>query len=322
MHKQIKEVIKILELDLRDKVVLTEVGTGPFAYIGLIAAMANAKKVLIWTRDSQYGSAVDNVTNIKSLISEWNADYFDANVEISIDKRPKSHIQMADIVTNSGFIRPIDASFISEMKKNAVIAYMAEAWEFREEDVDLKACKSYGVDIGGTWENHPSIKVFDVCGDLALKMVEDAKLTLNDKSVLIISGDSFGEVILNSFSGYTSIELSASSDLANIDPNNFDLIFIADYVSGDQIIGSNGALKFRKDCKVAIIHLAGKVDIEFSRANNLYVFPDIEGDSYRMTRTLAYLGNDPVLKLHAAGLKVGELIHNREPNDLVQIIEL
>ena len=63
---------------------------------------------------------------------------------------------------------------------------------------------------------------------------------------------------------------------------------------------------------------------EMAEKMNLSLFPKMEGHHHRMTRTLAYLGDDPVIKLHAAGLKVGELMLRRETShnneELVQYL--
>ena len=66
-------------------------------------------------------------------------------------------VAQADIITNSGHVRPIDAEMIGWMKPTAVIPLMYEAWEFRDADLDLAACQRRGIVVAGTNERHPAI---------------------------------------------------------------------------------------------------------------------------------------------------------------------
>ena len=316
IKKWIDEQIETLELDLSNKVVLTEVGTGPFALIGLIAARANAQKVILWTADSKYGKGDENASYFEALSSSLNIS---GNFDFAINRRPKQHIEEADIVTNSGFIRPLDEAFISSMKESSVISYMAESWEFRESDVDLESCERHNVKVAGTWENHPSLKVFDQCGDLAIRMCGDADFVLENKRIAIISDDHFGVVIKNSFSRIegASVRILQPNEFEDAD---YDLLFIADYTFEGQLLGRNGALDLSLGSPLQIIHLCGEVDLNYAKELRLNLFPQVNGYHHRMTRTLAYLGDHPVIQLHAAGLKVGELLHKGQYTELVQPI--
>ena len=201
---------------------------------------------------------------------------------------------------------------------------MAEAWEFRKEDIDLESCRKRNIRIAGTWENHPQINVFNSCGNLALKMVKDVGFSIENKAILIVSGDSFGKVIYSKFKKERVglVTLLDPYEVEGIDLDKFDLLFIADYISGRKLIDPKGVLNLKKDSSLQIVHLAGEVDIEFARSKNLTISPDIDGYHHRMTRTLAHLGNMPVIKLHAAGLKVGELTYKGKTSKLVQSIKI
>jgi hypothetical protein len=48
----------------------------------------------------------------------------------------------ADVVTNSGHLRPIDRSIISKLPQQCVLALMFETWEFRTSDIDVAAAAS------------------------------------------------------------------------------------------------------------------------------------------------------------------------------------
>ena len=56
-----------------------------------------------------------------------------------------------------------------------------------------------------------------------------------------------------------------------------------------------------------VIQFAGRVDVAGLTANGMLVYPAVELPAQRMALTLAALGPRPVIELHTAGLKVGEL---------------
>ena len=315
--KTINETKNLLKLDLSNKIVLTEIGTGPFSFVGLVAAMSNSPKVILWTRDSRYGMGQNNINLFKSYISKLNID---TEFIFRLNQRPISDIFESDIITNLGFIRPIDESFLSNMNDKAVISYMAEAWEFRESDVNLALCQEKDIKIAGVWENHPDLQIFDKCGLLAHRMLESIDFNLDNKSVAIISDDKFGIVINSHFKSNSNakINLISTDNTSSLNIEDFDLVFIADYLSQKKMIGEGGKLKINKYSNTLIVHLAGIVDEHYA-TNPLYnIFPRVEGDHHKMTYNLGYLGNEVVIKLHSAGLKVGELLHNNIKSELVQ----
>ena len=315
-YQLIQNSIQKLKLNLEGKTVLTEIGSGAFMYIGLIAALAGAKKLILWTKDSSYGAANDIIKDFTVHYKAWNLK---TEFIISKNSRPISDIQEADIITNSGFIRPIDSGFINQIKPSAVIAYMAEAWEFRASDINLNYCHQKNILVGGTWENHPNLNIFDNCGPLALKMMADAGQDITNKNIAIVSNDHFGAVISKALKGIAHSIIN-TAQLNQINFSSFNLIFIADYSTENTILGSDGLLPIDKIQHCPVVHLAGKVDVVFAEKNRIKVWPAKNGASKKMTFTLAYLGIKPVIDLHTAGLKVGELMHNNQTSDLVQIM--
>ena len=65
-------------------------------------------------------------------------------VEI-LNDRSDSVIAGADIVTNLGFVRPIDEPLLSKLGPQAVVSLMWETWEHRPEELDRDACKRLGI---------------------------------------------------------------------------------------------------------------------------------------------------------------------------------
>lgn len=320
----IKESIAVLKIDLSGQNVLTEAGSGYFLFTPIIARLAGAEKVFIWTKDSSYGNAKDIYSQFNEVLNILNLpnDFIWA-----LNHRPVEHIQEADIITNLGFVRPINDEFLSLAKKNkAVVPLMCEAWELRENDVDISSCKYFGIKVAGTWENIPTLKIFDACGSLAIKIANEAGYEVYQNKIIIWSDDNFGEVIKKSFINHGAKEVICTTDFSTLLNNieKTDFIFICKQSEKKAFFGEEGIIDVSEIIKinkrVGIIHIYGDIDNEYVKKMGLNIYPDRKGRSNIMTYTLSHLGPIPIINLHAAGLKVGELLIKNEKNDLVQLI--
>jgi hypothetical protein len=187
----IQAAIERCQLDLSGYVVLTEAASGPYVVTPVIAAMAGAEHVYGLTRSTHYGT-VEEVTaqtlELAGLVGVQN------HIEVITQKLP-AVVSQADIVTNSGHVRPIDTTMIGWMKPTAVIALMYEAWEFRPEDVDLAACHQRTIRVGGTNERHPAVDVFSFLGLMAIKLLLDAGIAVYASRILLLCDNAFGPFI-------------------------------------------------------------------------------------------------------------------------------
>lgn len=305
----IKKSINLNNLNLSGLSVFTEAASGDFIYTPIIAAMSGADMVYAITADSKYALKEEVKKNTMLLAKMCGVDN---RIEVVFNK---SNINKADIITNLGFVRPIDIETINLMKETAVIPYMCESWEVRENDVDISYCKQKGIKVMGTNENYKGLEVFSFSGPLAVKMLFDAGIEVLKSKIVIISNDNFGPIIYN-----TLLKLSCDVELINkLSEENYeklrgiDALIIADYTSQDVIIGrdspgiSGEILKSLSDF-VTIIQFAGIVDIEDLKQNNICFYPKHFVGRLRMGKTLAYLGPKPIIDLHCAGLKVGEIM--------------
>jgi hypothetical protein len=322
--KIIDKVIQKLNLNLSGMTVLTEVGSNYFLYTPIIAARAGAERVFAWTRDSSYAKADDIISDCKYLATDLGlAD----KIIFSAGKRPKEHIKQADIITNLGFVRPLNAEFLSEADaKKTAIPIMCEAWETREADVDINYCKKNNFKVAGTWENHPDLKIFSGCGPLAIKMAMEAGYEVYQNNIIVWSDDHFGEVISEAFLrlGASKVITTTDADVLYKSAADTDFIFFCDYDEQRTILGTDGFLDINllseKNKSIGIVHLYGDIDVEYLKANNIHVFPNQKGRASVMTRTLAHLGMIPIINLHAAGLKVGECLKRNISSELVQFL--
>jgi len=307
--KLINDALSFLKLDLTGFTVLTEAASGPYVVTPIIAALSGAERVIALTRDSRFASAANVIAQTETLGALSGAK---GNIEIHTGHSPDLFAQ-ADIITNLGFVRPIDGETVAAMKPSAVIPLMCEAWEFRPGDVDLKACRGRGIPVLGTNEDYPGLEVFSYSGWLCLKMLFEAQIEVHKSRVLIVSSDKFGRVIERLLSS-AGVAVRLFTDLREVDEEQLsraDALVVADYSREDVIIGPTGDLALNKLARLnrslTVIQLAGRVDTHGLTENGITVYPGGALDARRMAMTLAELGPRPVVELHAAGLKVGEI---------------
>lgn len=309
----INRAIEFNKLNLNGLIVFTEAASGEFIYTPIIAAMAGAKKVYAITKDSKYATK-EEVKKNTMLFGELCG--IKDKICVVYDKQ---NICEADIITNLGFVRPIDKETIDMIKRNAVIPYMCEAWEVRNEDVDIDYCKQKTINVMGTNENYSGLDVFKFSGPLALKMLFDVGVEVYKSKIVIISDDNFGKVIYDTLSKISSdVVLVRYLNEKNYDLlKNVDALIIADYTSNRCFIGKNtvgiSAEKLKSLSNfITVIQFAGIVDIDDLKENNISFYPDYKVGNSRMGKTLAYLGAKPIIDLHCAGLKVGEIMHKND----------
>ncbi len=134
IKKLIINSISKLRINLAGLTVLTEAGSNYYLFTPIIAAMAGAKDTYAMIQDSDYGKK-ENI--VKQLIKI--SDMFGVTHKIHpVFNKKTIPIKKCDIITNLGFVRPINRFFIDNLKRDAVISLMCETWEVRKEDVDLK----------------------------------------------------------------------------------------------------------------------------------------------------------------------------------------
>src|SRR5690242_10199626 len=111
--------VRDCDLNLDGATVLTEAASGAYIVTPILAAMAGAT-VHAFTRNTRYGSVSDIEAETLSLArSAGVADRISVHAELTPEL-----ISSADIITNSGHLRPIDSTFIASAKQGAVISLM------------------------------------------------------------------------------------------------------------------------------------------------------------------------------------------------------
>jgi len=161
-------------LDLTGKIVLTEAACGAYVVTPILAACAGAERVYATTKSTAHGTFEEVVAQTLGVAELAGVR---DRIEI-VTGRSSAIVSHADIITNSGHVRPIDREMIGWMKPSAVVSLMFEAWEFRPGDVDLRACRDRGIRVGATNERHPDVDVFSFLGPMAVKLLLDAHVSV------------------------------------------------------------------------------------------------------------------------------------------------
>lgn len=307
----VHESVERMRLDLRGAAVLTEAATGEFAVTAAIAAVAGARRVIAVTRDSSHGSAEMAIEAVRRFASLCGAPEI---IEFHVgDARLVA--PLADVVTNLGFVRPLDAAFVSQLQSDAVVALMCEGWECRPSDVDLSACRARGVPVLATNEESPDVDVFRYSGMLAAVLLVEAGIEVYKSRVVVYGTDRFAPVIARALRrmgarAWVATELRSAAARRSL--ANADALLCAQYASDVPVIGTEGVIGAEQLAVLApsitVVQFAGGIDDAGLARRGIHVYPTPTVSARRMARTLAGLGPRPVVELHTAGLKVAELL--------------
>lgn len=333
--------VKELELDLKGKVILTEAASGPYVVTPVLAALAGAK-VYAYSKSTRYGTVEEVFANTKKLLKECGS-----NLDITfVETITPEIVAQADIITNSGHLRPLNEEMLRHAKDSLVIPLMYEAWEWRDADMDIDYIRKRGFRIGATNERHPDVDVFNYLGDMAIKQIFDAGLCPYKNRFVLLCNNDFGpymaKVIARNCERLAVIDKDENKSkyvLGNIDwiggfpeinipaeyRNAEAIIFTAypfDQVwIGDQSPISMQQLKQQVDNPL-ILRYAGDVDPSALKTEGIRYFPE-HVHSGHMGILPSAIGNDPIIRLQAGGLKVGEsLLSGNHQHKNFPILEL
>ena len=318
-----REVIARFGLNLSGMNVATEAATGHFRWTPLLAVMAGARSVVAVGSNSRFGSGTDACHAVAELATETGTI---GELELTTDV---SSIDSADILTNLRALRPLDARRFEMLRPGTAVPLMCETWEYRERDLDLAAAFSRDLLVLGTNEHHPSLKFMRYVGLLALRLTFDAGIEVYRSKIVVVGGGAFGNSVsfaLHNNGADVRVVCPASEQseiaqqwigesLRDTSVRDFlsdaDLLVFADYTTkrchiGNDALPSEGLISINPS--IRIVHISGLIDAHSCREAGIKIVPDvIPTDPRTMSVTTALLGARPVIELHAAGLKVGEI---------------
>lgn len=321
--------VRDFRLDLQNLTVFTEAATGPYLYTPILAALAGAKTVYAVTSNSRFGT-VEHV----SALTHATAQKFGVSKQIEVvGKKTIEAVAASDIITNSGFVRPINREMISWMKPTAVVPLMWEPWEFRESDLDLQACMERGILVLGTDESRRPHAMYPYGGFIAMKLLFELGLEgYKTRTILLGGGFGLGRSISDHFSrlgmefawfANTEEEAARYDTLADFFSAHgvaYDALIVAEHGDDTMLLGSRGSLTLAAikavNPGIGIGVISGNVDIAELRASGLNYWPRTLLPYRYMSFQAADLGPLPVLELYTAGLKVGEAMARARLNGM------
>lgn len=292
-------------LNLSGKIVVTEAASGAYATTPVIAAMAGAGRVYALARPSRYGTVAEVTAWIYHLaIFAGVADRITV-----VEGLSPEILATADIVTNSGHVRPLTAEFINQLPSKAVIALMFEAWEFRSSDIDLDACARRGIPVVGVNERHPTVDVFSFLGPLCVKQLHDCGLAVYGNRLALLCDNDFAEPMFNGLSGIgaqTELFTSASVVLRA----DWDAIVVALRPEDKPRVGAAEARHLAQAAPsgVAVVQFWGDIDRPAVHAHSLNVWPRTAPAQGHMGVLLSDIGPEPIVRLQTGGLRAAEWV--------------
>jgi hypothetical protein len=292
-------------LDLTGCVVLTEAASGAYVVTPVLAAMAGATRVLALTRDSRYGTA-DKVAQATMNLATKAA--VADRIQIVTQKTPDVIVQ-ADVITNSGHLRPIDAATVTAMKPAAVIPLMYEAWEFRPDDLDLMTCRGNWIPVVGTNERHPAIDVFSFLGMMAIQLLLDAGIAVYGSRILLCCDNPFREFVERGLTGAGAVVQTVEKLDDRASMAGADAVLIAMTPRAGRIVGDREAVVLaRLYPDATIVQFFGDLDRAALARCGVPFWPLAAPASGHQGILPSRIGPEPIVRLQCGGLKVGEVM--------------
>jgi hypothetical protein len=299
-----RAAIKRCRLNLTGRTVLTEAATGAYVVTPVLAAMAGAS-VYALASATRYGTESEIEEATGSLARTAGV----ADRVQLVYKKDSFPIDMVDVVTNSGQVRPIDAAMIAQLKPGAVIPLMYESWEYRSADVDLEACHSRGILVAGTSERHPAVDMFSFLGLMALRQLNDAGIAVYGSHIVLLCDNAFGPCIgsfLESCGATVSMERQLNAQALRPQP---DAVVLALQPGSGLVFTAADAGLLRDDAAgTALVQFWGDADRTALARAGVPVWPVQEPAAGHMAVLPSAIGPEPIVRLQAGGLKVGEVL--------------
>lgn len=303
----IQNMVDEFDLDAGDCTFFTEAATGNFAVTAVIAAVAGAEKVYAYAENSSYGSATEAFNTVANL-----ATILDCEDQITyVEKILPENIQSADVITNTGFVRPIDENVIGWLRKPAAVPLMYEPWEYRESDLSLRHLWQAGIPVLGTDESDRRVRTQQYVGLLAPKLSLQADIEVLDASYLVFGDGTMAKEAVRALENLGGSAQRISPELPTADiptVSEFDAVVIVDHKYNNQIIGTEGKLcinQFAPAGGTEILHICGRVETGNIKSANIPITPNEVAEEKYMSVNAGDLGPAPVVRLHTAGLAVG-----------------
>lgn len=292
------------DLDLSGLTVLTEAASGAYVVTPVLAAMAGGD-----VRALAGGNAYASAEEIRELtVGLAQLAGVDNRIEL-VDRKDAAIVGEADIVTNSGQVRPIDAETVSCMKPSAVVPLMYESWEYRRRDVDLAACRARGIPVAGTNERHPAVDVFSFLGQMALLQLHEAGVAVRGSSIFVLCDNDFGPFIARDLTAAGAHVAEASRLTADAIPSDCDAVLVALQPGASPVVDdADAGLLSRVAPGAVLAQYWGDVDRAALDVAAVPIWPPRAPAPGHMGVLPSAVGPEPIVRLQSGGLKVGQVL--------------
>jgi hypothetical protein len=296
--------IERCQLDLAGLTVLTEAASGAYVVTPVLAAMAGANVYALAGATAYATSEEIQRLTVDLARSGMVMD----RVQLVCRKDPDT-VGVADIVTNSGQVRPIDAAMVAHMKPSSVIPLMYESWEYRAADVDLEACRTRGILVAGTNERHPAVDVFSFLGQMAVMQLHHAGIAVRGSQLLLLCDNDFAPFIAqdlrNSGADVTEARQLTTDSLTS----HCDAVIVAQHPRQTPVFTATDAAVVSHHAPGAVVvQYWGDVDRAALVAARVPVWPPDPPRPGHMAVLPSAVGPEPIVRLQSGGLKVGQVL--------------
>ncbi|MFC4784700.1 hypothetical protein ACT8ZV_09510 [Nocardioides sp. MAHUQ-72] len=295
------------DLDLSGRQVLTESATGAYVVTPVLAALAGASRVVGVTRGSRYGTVAEVRRQTMALATAAGVA---ERIEVTDRKRP-GDLAAADVVTNSGHLRPIDAGDISLMKDSAVVPLMFEAWELHagRVDIDLEELRRRGIATAGTNERHPNVDVFSYLGPMAMWQLLGAGLGVHRCRIVVLCDNPFADYVAGGLRG-AGADVCVHAHLDELDDERCpDAILVALTPTGRPVVDASAtSIIAERWPGTTVVQFWGDLDRDALRAAGVAVWPPRGPRPGHMGVLPSDIGPDAIVRLQAGGLKVAQVL--------------
>ena len=308
MVRLMKDAVAACDLDLSGYTVMTEAASGAYVATPIVAAMAGAREVIAVTRTTKYGSADDIERQTLALASLAGVP---PGVISVVRSKDAGLLAKADIVTNSGHLRPLDAATIRCLKPSAVVPLMFESWEIQAGrfDVDLAELQARGISAAGTNERHPNVDVFSYLGLMAIKLLLEAGIPPFKSRIAILCDNPFAEYLRSGLERVGAI-VSLGPDLASIRSGpEPDAVLVAQLPCWGSVISAENSVWVSQHWpSTAVVQFWGDLDRPMLSSLGIRHWPPAAPSPGHMAVLPSDVGPEPVIRLQAGGLKVAQIL--------------
>jgi hypothetical protein len=291
-------------LDLSGFTVLTEAATGAYVVTPVLAAMAGADVYALAA-----GTAYASGEHIQKLTAELAGLAAVTDRIRLINRKDPAIAGSADIVTNSGQVRPIDAEMVAQLKPSCVIPLMYESWEYRHTDVDLEACRARGIIVAGTNERHRDVDVFSFLGQMAVMQLHDSGIAVRGSHITLLCDNAFGSFIMRDLKNAGAETTEARELTADSISPHCDAVIVALQPREEPVFtAADAELLSRRAPGAVLVQYWGDTDRAALAAAGVPVWPAEAPRAGHMGILPSAVGPEPIVRLQAGGLKVGQVL--------------